>query len=738
MSMSHALFTFTIRGVVQGVGFRPHVYNACKKAGLVGYVQNIGSGVRVVVDKRKSFENILKKIPETAEIHTVSFTKKQVKTLPKSFSLRKSGGKGFAEIPSDFFVCSACQKELGDPKNRRSQYFFITCTHCGPRFTMTENSPYDRHTTSMQEFPMCEKCQEEYTDPENRRYHAQTIACHDCGPKLSFYQKGKSRALARDKKAIELAVEKIKAGSIVAVKGMGGFHLVCLTKKKSILRLKKLTGRTDKPFAILCQDIAMARSLATISKTEKELLLSKERPIVICKKKHALTEVSELDTIGIMLPYTALHMLLLDAIREPLVCTSSNLSEEPMSKEKDEQFAPFTLNHSRKIVHSADDSLIKVIEDKPFDGFDKLTTGKVQDKPLLIRRSRGFVPKSIEIPHAPKNLSILALGAEMNAGFCLLKDSRVTMSQYLGNTAHPKVLRRYKETLSSFLAFMHAKPDHILCDLHPHYATSKFAEELSQKWHIPLTRVQHHKAHAAGVAFEHNLKKHVAIVCDGLGYGGNGTIWGGEIFVGNKRVGHLELQPQLGGDLATNDPNRMLFGILSKFLSQKEIQKILKKRHSAKELSLWKKQLENKFNTPETSSCGRILDAASALLGFPSIRTYDGRAAMNIEARATRPYPLKPQIQDNILLTTSLFEYLVKNIHRDPARLAATVQRYLAEGLYTIANQYNLPITFSGGCAYNSHMTKYLLSKSVFINKNIPPGDGGISFGQIIYFLRKK
>lgn len=706
---------------MQGVGFRPYIQNTAKRLGLVGFVQNTGYGILIAVNKKNVFKKALQHLPPTAEIQAISVTKKFVRFLPKDFTTRKSTGKGFSEIPPDFFTCDACIRELNDPKNRRFGYFFTTCTNCGPRFTITKRSPYDRDTTSMSEFPLCKACRKEYTDPSDRRFHAQTIACHDCGPELFFLKKGHPRSQVRGSNAIRIATERIKNGEVVAVKGVGGFHLICLTPPNIVRKLKALTGRTDKPFAVLCKDIPMARTIAVIPKTKRRLLLSKERPIVLCQKKIPLKEVTELDTVGILLPYTALHHLLFTLIDVPLVCTSANLAGEPITTKTDEQFSPYILTHTREILRPTDDSLIKVIKKNP----------------IFIRRSRGYVPRSLAVPNAP-NKTILALGAEMNATFCLLKNGRATLSQYLGNVSHPRAFKNYQRSLDYFLTLTRAKPQHLLCDLHPQYETTKLAKELSQKWNIPLTLIQHHNAHSYGVARENNLREFTAIVCDGLGYGTDGTLWGGEVFLNDVRVGHLEPQWQLGGDSATQYPDKMLFSILKNFLSQEEIRKVLGARHTKQELLIWDKQLTARFNTPKTTSCGRILDAACALLEFPAKRSYDGRGAMILEANSTTPYSLKPQIQNNILLTTPIFQFLVRNLHKNPHRLAATVQNYLAEGLYEIARQYKRPITFSGGCAYNRIMTEYLLNKGILINKLIPPGDSGISFGQVAYFISKK
>lgn len=710
------MYKFTIKGVVQGVGFRPYIYNACKKAMLKGYVQNIGNGVVVEVNDKDQFIDILKKIPLLARIdsYDVELTDNDL----NDFTIMESEGKGFAEIPPDLFLCNDCHRELSEKENTRYKYFFITCTNCGPRFSITKKNPYDRRTTTMNDFEMCEKCKKEYTAPENRRYHAQTIACHDCGPRLNLFVEGKIIKRHSESEYIKKATELIKQNKIVAIKGIGGFHLACNLKQETIKELGRITGREHKPYAIMCKDFEMANKLAYISDKEKELLLSVQRPIVILKKRSPLQAISELDTVGIMLPYTALHHLLFDFIDEPIVMTSSNISDEPITRQDSEQIVKNILTNNREIENSIDDSLIKVI----------------QNRPILLRRSRGFVPQSIPIKTQCKK-QILALGAELSNTFCVYKNGKAILSQYMGTTSNVNTFNHYKDMINKFLQFTDVHPEIILADLHPGYNTSIYAEELSKNLEIPLMGIQHHKAHAYSVATEHDLKDFVAIICDGLGYGDDNTIWGGEIFHTNKRIGHLEPHYQLGGDSATIYPAKMLFSILSKFLSFEECKKYMRSYFKEKELAIMNKQHDKKFNCPLTTSCGRILDAASFLLGFCEERTYEGRPAMLLEANSTLAYDFEPVIEGNVLITTPLFKFLVDNLNKDKKRLAATVQLYLALGLYKIASKFNKPIVFSGGCAYNKIMTSFMIEKGVYINEKVPCGDGGISFGQIAYFL---
>jgi hydrogenase maturation protein HypF len=416
----------------------------------------------------------------------------------------------------------------------------------------------------------------------------------------------------------------------------------------------------------------MVDLIAEVRGREEELLLSAQRPVVLLKKRDSLEKVTELDTVGIMLPRNKLHYSLLDYLEEPVV-----------------------------MINPTADSIVKVVENKA----------------LFLIQSRGFVPKQIDLVESEKKM--LSLGAEMGNTFCFYQKGKANLSSFIGTTSSQEVFEKHKKMANSFLESEKIVPDVILCDLHPEYNTYVFAKELSERKGIPLERVQHHKAHAYSVAGEHNLTDFTAIVCDGLGFGEDGNIWGGEVFHNSERIGHLEEQYQLGGDSATRYPAKMLFSILRKFLTKEETKKHLRSFFSDKQLTVLDKQLSEKFNSPITTSCGRILDAASFLLGFCSERTYDGRPAMVLEANSTNPFELKPIIKNNVLKTTPLFEFLVNNIQRDKKRLAATVQQYLAEGMYEIASQYEKPIVFSGGCAYNRIMSSYLIKKGVLVNEKV-------------------
>ena len=553
-----------------------------------------------------------------------------------------------------------------------------------------------------------------YRNPENRRFHAETIACEKCGPVLSLFAAGKKASV---KDPISETAKLILKEKIVSIKGLGGYHLACLAdNKKAVAELRARTSRPNKPFAVMVRDIKMAREIAHVSAVEEKILLSSSRPITLLKARRKIP-VSELDTIGILLPYTALHTLLFDHLDEPLAMTSSNRADEPITSSLNEQFAEYVLEHNRRIARRADDSVVKPIAGKT----------------MILRRSRGFVPMPIELEI---NSPVLALGSDSMNTFCLAKDGKAVLSQHIGSLSNPKTFLRYKREVESFMKLYNFQPKIISCDMHPDYNSTAFAKELAKRFSAKLVPVQHHIAHAESCAREHGLSGYAAIVCDGSGHGLDGKVWGGEIIVNGKREGHLEEQVVPGATSAVLYPKKMLFGILGNFMSAGEISKVA--GIAPDECHVLEKQVAENFNCIRTTSTGRIFDAASALLGFCSKRTYDGRPAMLLEANSTKPLDVSLKTKANVLLTTPLFEYLVENIDRDKSCLAATVQQYIAEGMHKIAAQYKKPIVFSGGCAYNRIMVEYMVSKGAYVNEKVPAGDGGLSFGQAAFCAPKQ
>jgi hydrogenase maturation protein HypF len=713
------LYRILVRGVVQGVGFRPYVYRKAKQLGLVGYAKNVGEGVEILVNDM-DFMTKLSDLPPLAKIS--GFEVGQVETpepYADFFISESSSSEGVTSLPPDIFTCNECIGEVRDAKNRRHNYYFITCTNCGPRFTVIQDYPYDRPFTSMKHFAMCKKCEDEYGNPMDRRYHAQTNACQDCGPRLMLKDGNKDVSGSTDMETIRMASEILKAGNPVAIKGVGGFHVCSLTDDVSVGKVRQMLHRPNKPYAIMVSGIEMLDGIAYVNQKERQLLTSPERPIVVLRKKKTILNcISELDTIGVMLPYTALHYLLFDFIKEPLLATSCNLPGNPIAIH--EELATYFLTHERQILNRCDDSVVKVINDKPF----------------FLRRSRGFVPLPVPLPVECRDT--IALGAEINNVICIAKKNQAFLSQYIGETSTLETFDYLKETAHKFIKLTRAMPLLVVCDAHPLYNSTALGGQLARTFNVELLRVQHHKAHVASVAAEHNLEDYVGIAVDGMGYGDDGNIWGGEVFDVNRhrfrRIGYLEPQPQLGGDSATIFPRKMLFGILRKFLDANELERLA--IFDKKQSRLYSAMVDKGFSTPVTTSAGRVLDAVSALLNLCERRTYDGRPAMLLESLATEPLDFEPVFSRiagaKILMTSPLFEFLLSNMEQERGHLAATAQTYLARGLLTIAQEAarGRPIVISGGVAYNRMIAGFMLRNDVLVNEVVPCGDGGISYGQ--------
>lgn len=726
------MYRIVVSGIVQGVGFRPYVYRTAKERNLVGSVRNTGNGVEIIVNDA-SFIGKLTDLPPLAKITSHSVDVLNTSKRYTDFTILKSAnhdpeGEEQTEVPADMFLCDECLEELRNKNDRRHNYYFITCTNCGPRFSMIEGYPYDRINTSMNDFKMCKKCEREYTNPHDRRYHAETIACKECGPKLSLLDCRVNISGNSDTETIKKTAALLKKGEIVAIKGVGGFHISSSCRADAVMRVRELLHRPHKPFAIMAKDMEMAESIAHATPYEKEMLASQKRPIVVLKKKrNDFLHVSELDTIGVMLPYTALHHLIFDYIDEPLVMTSCNVSGEPiLIDEKSEKtgFLRYFLTHERRIVNRCDDSVLKA----------------VGNHALLLRRSRGYTPMSVRLPIECEDT--VALGAEINNVISIATKNKCVMSQYIGDTSKLETLYFLKDCIEKSVKLARINPKIVACDMHPEYNTTHLAEELARKYGARTERVQHHKAHVAGAAAEHGLCDYIGIAMDGMGYGEDGKIWGGEVFdvsIGNVfvRAGHLEEQPMIGGDSSTIYPKKMLFGILSKVMDENELVKY--GLFDEKESRLYMNILDSGFNVLQTTSSGRVLDSVSALLGLCDRRTYDGRPAMLLESVATNAPDFEPVLSKKdgkvILETTPLLEFLLDNLDRKrKGELAATAQMYLAKGLFMIAKDIadseGKRVVFSGGVAYNRMICKFMAENGVLLNKEIPPGDGGICYGQ--------
>jgi hydrogenase maturation protein HypF len=743
-----------VSGIVQGVGFRPLIYRTALKNSLVGYVRNRGDAVvEIVAEGNKVniaqfLENLKAEKPPLAQIYNITVDYKAAEEGFSEFSIIRSSGEAKLSgsvIPPDVSICDECLRELRDPENRRFDYFFITCTDCGPRYTIIDRLPYDRPNTTMNEFPMCDVCAKEYSDPSNRRFHAQTVACPNCGPKV--YLTSNSGEPIESEDPIREAGRLLQEGYIVSIKGNGGFHVAAsTTKTEPIARLRRDKHRKQKPFAIMSPDLDTVRSFAEVNPWEAELLTSYRKPIILLKKRrdYSLSELvsPELHSVGVMLPYTGLHAILFDEVKEPaFVMTSANPPNEPIVTDNDEAISKLSssvdyfLFHNRKIAQRCDDSVVR------FHNKD----------PCLIRRSRGYAPEPVLLNQV-SDRCVLAVGGELNVTACILTGNRAFISQHIGDVENLENLHFLKDAIAHLTELTNCKVEAVACDLHPKFTTTKLAQEMGKRLDCPVVRVQHHHAHAAALRAEWNVEEVVAVTCDGFGYGSDGLAWGGEVLYcsreGFRRVAHLERQPMVGGDLATYYPLRMAAGILHKKVDVSEwlFTKSHHLPHGKKEAEVIVKQLE-RGSAAETTSCGRVLDAVSAMLGICYERTYEGEPAMKLESTATKGKDrlnLAPQIEGKVLDTTFLVNEIFNNKDKvSVADLACSTQSYLARGLAELAieeaKKLNVKyIGFSGGVAYNEHITvtiRKAVEKAGFrflVHNKIPAGDGGTSFGQAI------
>lgn len=698
-----------VHGIVQAVGFRPFVHRIAVDNNLTGYIANVGDHVEISVEgSAENIERFLKdlqnKAPPISEIDRIDeemLPDQNFKTFEVMKSQKRRGGESI--IPPDIATCDDCLEELFSSSDRRYLYPFINCTNCGPRFTIIEEIPYDREKTSMKAFPMCEFCQNQYCTITNRRYHAEPVCCPQEGPKFSM--------------SIEEAAHLLDEGRIVAVKGLGGYHIACRIDDDVVTTLRKALNRPQQPFALMARNTETAGSLAHL-RGEEELLESWMRPIIVMPKRIPLDAVAPgLHTIGIMLPYAPVHHILFHfSSSDVFVMTSANFPGNPMitdnaTAQRELPFADAFLAHNLKIVNRCDDSVIR--------------------NGLFIRRSRGFVPRGIPVRH---QRVVLGVGGELNNTVCITKGGKAFLSQHIGDTSHYDTLLFQKEAISHLMRLLGvdwSAVELIMCDLHPQYTTGKQAEEFSRAYGIPLRKVQHHFAHARGLMAEHDQEMAV-IAADGAGYGLDGNVWGGEILSGSERVGHLEYVPMPGGDLATKYPERMLLSYLEHevpgYRYSQEEQKVL--------LSLLKK--ENVF----TSSTGRFLDSIAALTGICFERTYEGEPAMKAESLAMNgcDLGLEMEVEGDVIMVRDFMKRIseVDAPAKDVARTAhAALGRAYSEAVSN-CEDLHVPVGFSGGVAYNEIITNVLRKEmhrrgiKFCTHCRVPPGDGGTSFGQVV------
>ena len=616
-----------IRGIVQGVGFRPFIHKLVGSYGLRGYIKNTSSGVELELEgEREALERFVRGVPEMAPKLAMieSIEAEYSKTLAgfDGFEIRQSRREATRDtlISPDICICDDCLRELFTPTDRRFRYPFINCTNCGPRFTIIKDVPYDRIKTSMGAFPMCPDCDREYHDIENRRYHAQPDCCPVCGPKVFFLDRH-GRALPGD--ATESARRAVKAGEIIAVKGLGGIHLACRADDAAITReLRRRKQRDEKPFAVMCRDAAAVRRICEMDADEERVLTGFRRPIVLLKKRGDvdLAHISENGFVGVMLPYTPLHYLLFGDDIDMLIMTSANLSDTPImykngeAVEKLRGIADGFLLHDRDIQTRCDDSLCWVLDGREY----------------FARRSRGYVPFPVKLEES--RTRILACGAEQKASFCLSKEDYIFPSQHIGDLKNYETLESYEAQILHFERLFDITPRAVACDMHPDYMSTEYAERRARRGGIPLIRVQHHHAHMAACMADNRLTGEViALVWDGTGCGTDGTSWGAECLAGGyagfERLGSIRPIPLIGGDRAVGESFRVGFALLS------EAGCVAADMQSADMLAA---QLKAGLNCPLSSGMGRLFDGVAAIAGIKERCSYEGQGAVLLEAAAER------------------------------------------------------------------------------------------------------
>jgi len=741
------VFRLVVTGRVQGVGFRPFVYRLARSMGLRGYVKNVGDGtVEIVIDRnpREFITRLKGEKPEKAIIEKIFVGNTDGNY--SDFRIVESGGLAglFSLPPPDFAVCKKCSDEIFDESNRRYMYPFTTCTDCGQRFSVSMRLPFDRENTTLGDFPLCQKCLEEYMNPEDRRYFAQSITCPVCGPDYMLHPSEN-----RGVDAIREAAKMLDDGQILAIKGIGGFHIACLTEDETVRRLRKLLGRKQQPFAVMVRDINAAEMYAEVNHAERKELESYARPIVVLKKKKELNQVAPLlDTVGLMLPYTALHRILFHFLKtDALVMTSANLPGEPMATEWPEIECDAILHHNLRIHNRVDDSVVKVVDSRR----------------MIIRRSRGFVPLPIDVDVKGE---AIALGAELYNSIGILKDGKAVLSQYIGNTANFRTFSKFfRKAVDFWISYLNASPRLILCDAHPLYNTSMHASELSEDTGAEVMRVQHHLAHALSVMAERKIERAVAITVDGAGFGFDNTMWGGEVLVVNlkegifERIGRIERIKLLGGDLAVKYPIRTLFSVIySAEKSWEMLERYSEYLRDSESFEILEKQYNRDLNVALASSAGRYMDAISAMLELCFERTYEGEPAMKVEAVAKKGNQIyEPEIHSSHELRTFSFDgsevrkgdvMVIEfgHVFSDSLRrylsgeskgiVAWRLIDYLAASFAEIAGDHDLPVVVSGGVAFNTHFSDSLGRRLRYeTNELVAAGDNGIALGQL-YWLK--
>jgi hydrogenase maturation protein HypF len=752
----------TVRGIVQGVGFRPYVYALARGHGLSGTVRNDAEGVRIEVEGApENLERFLRALeedpPPLAMVESVDW--QPLTTLGgREFRIEESreGLRRQTLVSPDVATCDDCLAEVLDPADKRYRYPFTNCTNCGPRFTITRTVPYDRATTTMSGFTMCPDCLREYEDPADRRFHAQPNACPACGPRVRLLDKFGHQLHAKPDDPILRTARMLRGRAIVAIKGLGGYHLACDPfDERAVRTLRGRKVRQDKPFALMARNLAQVRELCRVGSEEEALLTSPARPIVLLERREN-TGVAEgvaprQSTLGVMLAYTPLHHLLLRGAGIPLVMTSGNNSDEPIAYRDEEaleqlcEIADYFLIHDREIHMRCDDTVVRTARGRPYP----------------IRRSRGYAPAPLRLA-ADFRRHTLACGGELKNTFCLARDRHAFMSHHIGDMENYETLRSFREGIEHFSRLFDVSPELIAYDLHPEYLSTKYARELEETG-LPALGVQHHHAHVASCLADNERpadERVIGVALDGTGYGTDGAVWGGEFFEGSlergfTRLAHLEYAPLPGGSAAIRQPWRMALAQLISLYGEDTMKLPLAAVQQAGERSvmLIARLVERKLNTPPTSSAGRLFDAVAALTGVPGTErtTYEGQAAVELELAAGGPadrgYPfrLRPKGQGWIVETREIIRGVVEDLlaGRATGEISSRFHRTMAEVVAAGCEMIRVAggttaVALSGGTFQNmlllGQVIKLLEGKGfqVYRHRRVPANDGGLALGQAI------
>ncbi|MBN1517682.1 carbamoyltransferase HypF [Candidatus Sumerlaeota bacterium] len=762
------------RGALQGVGFRPFVYRLARELQLCGWVRNDASGVSIEIEGLKDrLDTFIARLQSELPPHA-SIARLNYESIPSadedSFTIKASAeGAPTARVLPDLATCPDCLAEIFDPGNRRFRYPFTNCTHCGPRFSIIESIPYDRTNTTMKQFAMCPACREEYGDPEDRRFHAQPNACPECGPRLALWD-AQGRIMERKDEALLACAQAILAGKIAAVKGLGGFHLICdASNQEAVKQLRNRKNREEKPFALMAPSLESVKACCSVSASEEALLKSAEAPIMLLQRSDGADAwVCEAvapanPSLGVMLPYTPLHHLLLDAIKRPVVATSGNRSDEPICIDENEaltrlaRLADLFLVHDRPIKRPIDDSIVRV----------------VAGRTMILRRARGYAPSpvvvDVQIPPA------VALGGQLKNTVAISLNHDVYLSQHIGDLDTGPALDAHRRVRQDLARLYGHQPERIVCDLHPDYVSTHEAQRMG----APVVSVQHHLAHVFSCMAENRLKPSLlGVAWDGTGYGDDGLVWGGEFFKvdasGAARIGTLRSFPLPGGEAAIREGWRTAIGMLSELGLDADapvIAGLFPDSWDERQRRNLFRMIERGANCPRSTSAGRLFDAVAAICGVCRANRYEGQAAMMLEYAASgagsaqsKSYPFSierrlgqsdvPDKSDRsdvsdleedekavfILDWAPILEAMLEDLrqHRDAADIAAAFHWTLAQAIVAMADHAGQKqVALSGGCFQNKtllEMTIQALAEKDYIphwHRQVPPGDGGLALGQL-------